>query len=171
MNKALTRQLAEHIFHIMGIKKIQKNNHSTFLQHIKNDQFLINKKIAFELEDGTVKNNSIWSCSTEIQKEKMQLLLCDVSDDAPNSDFVLIFQFEKMPTHCVSISFDDQLNAGFFCLSDKKWIELDILFQLKLTTGIEQINSVATIWKINEDYDELYQSAIGFLNYQEVLNE
>jgi hypothetical protein len=168
MNKHLKQEIILHIFDILGLFSFsfQKG----FIEPIKSDKFLLDKKLLFELEDGDKHQRNVWASTSKIDNTHIKIIVADINDGT--QEYVLIFQMDIFPPCAMRISKDDDdFGSCFFLIENNKWIEANILMQGKMLVGFESLSEIFSEWHKLDNHDEMYKLVINFLNFDEENNK
>jgi hypothetical protein len=162
MNIVLKKEIIKHIFHIFGLLKTQDIRPGMIANLIGNE-FLINKKVAFEI-DGKKYENNIWAATAELDKSIIKIMIADICSDVP--EYIALIQMNTFPPCAVRISFDiDDFGSIYFGMENNNWVDASTLLQVKILIGIEELSGLPLEWKRFDNYMDMYKILIGFLNF------
>lgn len=170
MNNILKKEIITHIFKALGAyKQIPPVAHGMFEDFV-DTQFLIEKKVAFEVDNKKYQNN-VWATKAQIENSSMKIMIADTHEDIP--EYTVIVQMDTFPPCAIRLSEDkDDYGSVFFNVEDNKWIAASTLLQAKILVGIEELSEMLLKWENLEQYGDMYKVLIGFLNfYEQVSNE
>ena len=168
MNGKLKREIVLNCFNILGLFR-DKNNlgSSNLIEPLLNDKFMLDKKLAFEIEDGSKKETAIYAALTKIENNVIKVLIADIIDNSP--EYAVIIRMDNFPSIAMRLSIEeDDLGSLAFSV-EKQWIEVDTLAQAKVLVGLESIANIFCIWEKMNDYKEMYDILISFMNWIEGL--
>ena len=140
------------------------------IESLVQDKFLLAKKLAFETDDNTKHQNSMWSSSAKVGNSVIKVLIADISDD--NKEFAVLIQMDNFAPHALKIS-DDEGDFGMISINigEDQWVDAGTIVQAKLLSGIESLAEIVVEWKRNDEYSNLYKKMVMFLNFQEDNNQ
>jgi hypothetical protein len=175
MNIILQKHIIIHIFsNFMIIPSDFVNQKSPSLMDKK---FLLNEKLSFELEDGSILKNKIWGCQFSADEQELNVLLGDCSLDINSPEYCLIIQLKNCPAYGLYLTFND-LNSNnnetlIACsLNQKDWMNCNTFLQSTFLTGMEQIKELGLDWHKISNYKQQYEMMLSFINhYENSLNE
>ncbi len=160
INLNLKKEIILHIFNLFGCFGSKYNT----IQNLIDNQFLIDKKVAFENEGGEKQFSNIYAAYYKIDNSIINIMITDFNDE-----YVMIAKLDSYPMHALRISNDIDDN-GTFCVNieNNRWVDCGTLLQAKLLAGFESISEIFSQWNKSDDYSEMYKTLIGFLNQQEL---
>lgn len=166
MNNRLKKEIILNCFNIIGLF-LDKNNlgSSSLIEPLLDDKFLLDKKLAFEIEDGSKHENAIFAASTKIENNIIKVLIADIIDNTP--EYAVIIRMDNFPPIAMRLSTEDDDFGTLSFLIERQWIEIDTLAQAKVLVGLEAIANMFCLWEKMTDYKEMYEIMIGFVNYVE----
>lgn len=157
----ISKAIVKHIFQYLS-----SPNYGSFF----NQKYLISKEISIELDDNEILNKKVWGMTGIVNNSIMKMLLTNVSIDADCAEYIGIFQLDDLSIFAIKYCEpDDSNNKAFFLHNGEAWVETSNLVLAKLLVGIEQIKELLIDYKPIDDYKELYQYLISFLNYDQAL--
>jgi hypothetical protein len=162
-NLKLKKEIISHIFHTVGI--FTTGNNAELISHILDKQFLLDKKLAFEIDDEKYEK-SIHAMYAKMETSEIKILAADTTNEI--REFTLIIQMDKSYPCALRLSEDvDDSGSISFCIENNKWIEAGTILQAKILMGVESLSGLFLNWKKINDYGDIYKSLVGFLNYFE----
>jgi len=166
MNSKLQREIISHIFSVFGLFPQQQ---SKLLQLITDQQFLLNKQLAFETEEGKHYTRPIHAMASKIDSSEIKVLVADTTDENSIAEYTMLIRIDDSFPFVLRLS-EDQEDSGslLFYVEDNKWIAAGTLMQAKILVGVESLTELLLNWKKLEDYNEMYKSLVGFLNWEEM---
>lgn len=168
MNNKLKKEIILNIFNIFGVFREKTNfSSSTLMEPLVGEKFLIDKKLAFENDDGTKKENNIFTAKTKIDQNIIKIMIADIIDDI--GEYAIIMQMDNFPSIAFRLSLDEDDFGTIAFLIDNKWIEVGTSAQARILMGVENLSEIFCMWEKMSEYDEMYKILINFLNYVEGL--
>lgn len=172
MNRILENEIAKHILYSFGVNPLNKlKSQSKLLENLLSNKFILEKKMAFEDDNGNKIEKNMWSSQADIEGSKIKILIADISQDIP--EYIAAVKFDNSPLICIKFLYDVNDEFGIIVHNplDNKWLEADTFSQAKILSGIEQLCGLFLTWSKNNDYVLLFKGLIGFLNFEEVSGE
>lgn len=171
MNKILLEEIVKHVFANLAIIPSDFIN-SDKTTSLMSKQFLLNKKIKFDLDDDNVIENDIWGCQISANDNELKLLLADCSQDKNIHEYCLIVQLANAPAYAlyfVDIYPKSKSDESMIACSVKKvgWMECSTYLQATFLAGMEQLKDLALKWNKCQDYSELYNTLLSFIKYHD----
>lgn len=165
MNNILKKEIISHIFKCVGIFN-NENLQTNMFEKINKDKFLLDKKIAFEEENGKQKLNNLWAATAKIENSNIKIIIADITEDI--SEFSLILQMDTFFPCAMRLSQDkEDFGAMYVNIQDNKWINATTAIQAKMLVGFESLFEIFLQWQKPNDYMDMYKIIIDFLNYLE----
>lgn len=160
INKILQKEIISHIVKLFGVFNEYKIN---IVENLIDNKFLLEKKLAFELDDGTKYQSQIWSACMKVENSQLNVMIADIKDNI--AEFALIIQMDTFPAYALRLSGDTE-DFGDICVNidDNKWIDVNTAMQAKFLSGIEGLTEILVEWKKTNNYEDLYKLLVGFLN-------
>jgi hypothetical protein len=167
MNLTLQREIVLHTFRLFGIFLDQSSvGRVRPISNLLSDQFLLPKKIAFEVDDKTKYRNNIWSAVTAIENFTIKIMVADITEE-DIAEYAVIIQMNDLSPYGLRLS-EDKEDSGTLRVSMKDhWVDGGVLIQAKFLVGVESLTEILTEWKKIDDYKELYTKLIMFLNSEQ----
>jgi hypothetical protein len=160
MNTILTQEIIKHIFFNLGIT----NNNNVSL---KNNNYLLNEKLSFIIDNGKIVNNNIWGCQFDINQQTLKILLGDSSLYKKELEYCAIIHLSGSPTYGLYLSlnneFDDAMIA--YSLNGNEWLQCNTYLQATFLAAMEQIKDVFITQQPLLNFKEEYQSMLNFVKY------
>lgn len=166
INNNLQKEIVNHIFKSFAIFE---KNQITMFSKLNDEQFLINKKIAFESEDGSVVEHKIYSYYTKLSGAEIKLIAADISEEY--DEFVIILKMDQNPACALRMSLDkDDLCSFYMNLDGSRWINPGTSLHARILMVFEALSEIPANWEKTADYNEMYKSLVCFLNFYETEN-
>ena len=168
MNDHLKREIVKNIFNVVGVLRGNMYAGSSLIAAINSNEFLIDKKLVFDNEDGERKGASIWAAIGKIDKNEIKLILTDIGDEV--EEFALIVKMDNYYSCALRLSLDEaDFGSMFFHVGDK-WVAMGTSHQAKILVGVENLAEIFVLWEKMENWKDMYKELIGFLNFEETAN-
>lgn len=166
MNLKLRKEIILNIFNVFGLFRNKTNfSASTLIEPLIEEKFLLNKKLGFEIEDGTKRENSIFAAMTKIENNVIKVMIADIIDDIP--EYAVIMQMDTFPSIAMRLSLDDEDFGTIAFLVDDHWIEIGTSAQARILMGVENLSEIFCVWEKMTSYDDMYKVLVNFVNYVE----
>jgi hypothetical protein len=169
-NPKLTQEIIKHIFRSFGIT-FEKNNHIN-IYNLLEPEFLLDKKLSFESEDGIKHHNNIWCASAKIEQSEMKVIVADLKEDKNYSEFALVIQMDVFPPFALRTSQNliqidsEEEDVGDINLNvEGKWTDTNIFLQSKLLNGVEGLSELFLHWSKPKIDKEIYELLIDYLKF------
>lgn len=132
--------------------------------------YLINKEFSIELDDGEIINKTLAGTIGKIPGSTIQILLADTTIEDTEKEYIIIFQLDHLSVYALKYCESQPVNTKvYFLHNDTTWVELSNLLLARLLVGVEQLKELFVDYQPITNYQELYQSLIGFMNYEEAI--
>lgn len=166
MNKTLRREIVLHMFKTAGVYADEELMRISMMEKLDSEKFLLDKKIAFESEEGKVKENSLWAATAKIETSEIRIIIADITEDI--TEFALIVQMDTFQPCAIRLSADpDDTGSMLVNINDNRWIEASTQVQAKMLLGFESLSEIYLQWEKLDKYMDVYKSMVGFLNHYE----
>jgi hypothetical protein len=165
MNLTLKREIIKNIFSIIGVFREKNYMGSSLLSPLNSDELLIDKKLAFETEDGEKKRGNIWAAHAKVEKSEIKLMLVDISEEL--AEFALIVRMDNFSACALRMSADEGDTGTMFFRIEDKWIDTSTSHQARILVGMENLTEIFLVLEKMSDYAEMYKLMIDFLNFEE----
>lgn len=166
MNLTLKKEIISHIFKTVGLFNDKNIMKISMIGQLNSEDFLIDKKIAFETEDKKQIQNKIWATTVKIENSDVKILIADISEDI--QEFTLILQMDSFVPCAMRLSMDEDDNGSMYInVENDKWIEATTTLQARMLVGVESLSELYLQWKKLDKYSDMYKSLVGFLNFYE----
>ena len=157
LNNNLTKEIIKRVYSNLGVKL---NN-----SFIQNPMFLQPKTLDFDIFSG-----KIWSCETNMNENKIQLMFAECSDNS--EEYAFISHVEGCPLYGCYLSYGEESEDNLICFSNENnWIISNFFIQSSFLCGMEQMKDVVSGWKKTEDINFLFEKLKLFINYHDKINE
>lgn len=160
MNLNLKKEIITHIFNKFGL--LNKSSFGNSESPISK-KFIYNKTIDFS-SDGEDYKNSIWTTEAHIEDSRIQFIIADLTDLAPEYAFVL--KLNDNPAYAGRISVDEDDYGSLHFQVGELWVDAPTVFQAKLLVAVEEIMELFLKWEKNESSEEIYQLLINYLKFE-----
>lgn len=173
MNLNLRRQIIQHIFAGLAVIPSSFINMASS-KSLMSQEFLLDDKLTFESDSGSVKNK-IWGCQISSEQQELKILLGDCSQEKNVSEFCLIVQLKDSPIYGVYLLVDEyeddsEDEALLACsINGKNWLECNTYLQATFLAGMEQIKDLGLKWSKCSDYLEQYKTMVSFIKFVDEL--
>lgn len=169
MSNKLTEEIINHIFSNLFIINNSQFDNNKF-KSLKSDDFILNKNISFEDENGQEIKKNIWGVQIMIEKQPFKMLLADCSIEPNIAEYCLIVSLSDAPTYGVysCYSFKDPLDSqALIAISvDKQnYMQCNMYLQATFLAGMENLKDIPYTMEKVSDYDQEYNLLLSFLNY------
>ena len=165
MNKNLKKEIINNIFKTFGMFRKPNDNINTFFNSIISDEFVVNKKLVIETDDGKNFESKIYTAFTKVQNLTLNIIVADISNEF--KEFALIIQMDNNDPCALRLSdASDDFGSMYFNL-ENHWIEASTLAQAKILVGIESLTEILAQWEKLDKYENIYKKLIDFLNFYE----
>lgn len=162
MNIHLRNEIVKHIIHNLGIT-------DSSMKSLRSNQFLLDKKISFEIDNENV-NKDIFGCEMVFEQKKIVMLLTNCSVD--KLEFSVILDIQDSPRYGLYFSFEDQESILAVSLNGTEWMQCNTFLQSTFLAGMEQIKDFGFPWKKCANFENEYEVLKSFIEYSDlVLNE
>jgi hypothetical protein len=166
MNQRLKKEIILNIFNVMGVFRDKTNfSASTLIEPLIEEKFLLDKKLSFEIEDGTKRENQVFAATTKIDGNMIKVMIADIIDEIP--EYAIIMQMDNFPSIAMRLSLEDDDYGTMTFHIENKWIEIGTSAQARVLMGIENLSEIFAAWERMIDYKDMYSVLISFLNYVE----
>jgi hypothetical protein len=166
MNYTLQKEILKHIFKRFGVFLNEKEVQTGFIDNLLDDKYLTDKKIGFETEDKKKFSNNIYAATATANTAKLKVLIADIHEDI--AEYTIIFQMDNLPAYALRLSFDeDDVGSNFINIKNGSWVESSMSVQAKFLYGIEGLSEIVLQWDKLNDFRDMYQLLIHFLNFYE----
>jgi hypothetical protein len=165
MNLTLKREIIKNIFSIIGVFREQNYMGSSLLSPLNSDELLLDKKLAFETEDGNKKRGGIWAATGKIEKNEIKMMLVDISEELP--EFALIVRMDNFSACALRMSADEADFGSMLFRIEEKWIDTSTSHQARILVGMENLTEIFLVLEKMNDYADMYKMMIDFLNFEE----
>jgi hypothetical protein len=166
MNLTLKREIILHILKTFGAFDDRQRIRLGITESLILDTFIIGKKIAYEREDGTKSNGNIWASCVKPGNATIKVLVADITDD-DEKEVAAIIQMDEHAPYAIRLSMTND-DFGSLCVNtNDAWTDAGVSIQGKLLVGVESLTEVMSPWQKLDNYDQMYQWLIGFLNHEE----
>lgn len=168
MNIKLKKEIILNIFNVMGVFRDKTNfSASTLMEPLIDKKFLLDKKLAFENEDGSKRENAIFAATTKIEGNVIKVMIADIIDNIP--EYAILMQMDSFPSIALRFSMEEDDFGTIAFLVENQWIEVGTSAQARILMGIENLSEIFTTWEKMTDYESMYEVLINFVNYVEGL--
>jgi len=166
MNYTLQKEILKHIFKRFGILLTENETQLGFIDNLLDDKYLTDKKIGFETEDKKKYSNNIWAATATVNTTKLKILIADISEDIP--EYTIMFQMDNLPAYALRLSLDEEDSGSTYTnIKNGSWVEASMTVQAKFLYGIEGLSEILLEWNKLDDFKDMYQLLIHFLNFYE----
>lgn len=163
MNLTLKKEIINHILKTIGLID-DKLSYIGMFEKLNSDQFLIDKKIIFEL-DGSKIEKQVWATNCKIDENYINIIIADISDDS--KEYAFIIQMDNMIPYAIRLSDDPEDFGTMLIYAENNWIEASTMLQAKMLLCIQSLSELYMKWERIDNYKEIYKLLINFLNFQE----
>ncbi len=166
MNNTLKREIILHILKSIGVFADQNTMRISMMEKLNSDKFLLNKKLAFETEDGKAQESKLYAATAKMENSEIKIMIADISDEL--QEVAVIAQMDMLAPYAFRLS-EDQEDFGSMHLnvSADNWIQAPVIQQAKLLVGFESLLGLFLEWEKPTEYAGLYTAMVGFLNFYE----
>src|SRR5271165_1599565 len=166
MNLKLRKEIILNILNVIGVFRDKTNfSSSTLIEPLIVEKFLLNKKLAFEIENGEKRENSIFAATTKIENNIIKVMVADIIDNIP--EYAVIMQMDNFPSIAMRLSTDDEDFGTISFDIENKWIDVGTSAQARILMGVENLSEIFCTWEKLIDYESMYKVLISFVNYVE----
>ena len=159
MNEHLRKEIINHIFNCFGLLLEEGTGGKA-----TSDDFLLEQKLVFEVENDKKFENNIWSGETNIEESRVQFIIADLSEDW--AEYALLLQMDSLPPYAARISLDPEDAGAIFIGMDERWIEASSLIQAKILVAVESLMEIHISWGKNADPAGIHKTLINFLKFE-----
>jgi hypothetical protein len=159
MNNNLKKEIINHIFNQFGL--FQENQ----IYNLKDNKFLLDKKIIFEDDDKKVFESKIYASSVEIDKSNIKVIVADTS--YIEKEYSVILRMDNFYPCGMRLSKDEDDFGTIMFQINNRWMQASTLLQSKILVGIESLSEIFLQWNKLNNYNEMYNILINFLNFSE----
>ncbi len=172
MNQKLTEEIAYHVLSNMGVLPSNFVN-KDLTKSITDPQFLLKEKTNFQTAEGKIINGNIYGCQVSVTNSKdFKILLADCTIDKSIPEHCLIVQLQDAPAFGVYLIFnklvDDPPDSEALIgvsTNNKLWMPCATYLQGTFLAGMEQLRDIGYGWRKCENYQELYEQLLSFINF------
>jgi hypothetical protein len=168
MNTALRESIVRHILSNFAIIP-SSFVHLDKTKSLMDKDFLLDEKISFVAEDGSMIKNKIWGCQISAESQEVKILLGDCSQDKYIPEYCLLVSLKDLPSYGVYLISAPSLDgeALIACTLDgKEWLECQTYLQATFLAGMEQIREIGSNWTRCANYKEQYQALLSFVKFR-----
>jgi len=172
MNHQLTEQIVKHIFSNLGIIKPAVPFNDRF-QKLVTNTFLLNKKISFEMEDGSIVSNNLWGCQLKIDNQELKIIVGDVSRDVSVTEYCLVVHLQDYPMYGIYYIVDatDTQSLIGYSVNGQQWLECNTYLQATFLAAMEQIKEHFALPQQCSLYEVEYSALLTFLDFHSTIFE
>lgn len=173
MNLLLTEQIIRHVFYNFGIIK-DMSNYSNHAQSLITNDFILNEKLSFEMEDNSISHNNIWGCQFSIENQEIKIILGDTSQFRHMKEYCLIIHPKNYPMYGLYLSpdaVDIQPLIAYTIDNGINWLCCNTYLQATFLAGIEQIKDCLFITQKCVSYETHYKAMLSFIEFHSTIFE
>jgi hypothetical protein len=166
MNNTLKKEIITHILKTIGVIADQQTFQLSMMEKLNSNKFLLDKKLAFENEDGKSTNGNLYAATAKVENSNVNIMIADITDEI--KEVALIISMDTMSACAIRISADeDDFGSMFMNIEGEHWIAAPTIQQAKTLICFESLPQLFLQWEKLEDYGSIYKSMVGFLNFYE----
>jgi hypothetical protein len=158
MSEQLTNQIVKHVLDNVGI---------TDEKQVSILQFLTDKTIQFDVEDGELATAEVWACQTLVDNVRFRMMYSHL-----DGDMIFVSKLDECPTYGCSLIIDNEITYnldGFIGLkmNDQNWIPTTIFLQATFLAGMEQLKDLSGGYSKCSDHEDLLSDLKSFISFKE----
>jgi len=140
---------------------------------LMNKDFLLEEKIPFTNEDGSVSKNKIWGCQIAAESQELKILLGDCSQEDGVSEYGLLVSGKGIPSYGIYFVDHNQNNESLIActLDGKDWLECQTYLQATFLAAMEQIKDVGSNWSKCTSYKDQHTALLNFIKFHNMVYE
>jgi hypothetical protein len=168
VDNKLLNSIVSHVFSNFAVVEAKFIDLQKTKSLINND-FLINNKLSFYLDDNTLIENKVWGCQFSSENSEIKILLgdCSISED---KEYCMIVKMKDSPAYGLYISTDS--DSILACsINEQDWMDCSTYLQATFLAGMEQIKELCLNWNKCHSYDKEYNILLSFIKYSNSILE
>ncbi len=150
----LSKQLIQRIFENLGLANIGMG--------LTDRDNILEKTLKLEEEDSSVKKYTVWGGECYTGEVPLEVVASNIGTTT-NPDFIVIVK-QSATVLAMRYSWGSSDYGMFLIQHNKKWVDMEVLHQLNLTSAIELIAQNGLPWTKASDPQKLYELLTSVLS-------
>jgi hypothetical protein len=167
MNNILLEQIIRHI--LANLLVIPSNFISPDSKSILDNEYLLDDKLSFILENDKVISHKVWGCQFSANEREIKLIATNCSEDS-EKEWALLVQLKDAPAYGIYLidNNSEDCEPMIACSVEKiGWLKCNTYLQATFLAGMEQLKEIQFKWHKCVNYKEHLELLKSFIQYHD----